>query len=50
MVPRKTSIASGIIASKEPRVVPSENRDVKKHWHKVVMHQGWLLKQGELVW
>jgi hypothetical protein len=47
MAPRRTSIAAGVInTSKEPKIVPSENREVKKHWHKVVMHQGWLLKQG----
>lgn len=32
--------------SGEPKVVPPENRDVKRHWHRVVMHQGWLLKKG----
>ncbi|MCP4112615.1 MAG: hypothetical protein GY749_45005, partial [Desulfobacteraceae bacterium] len=26
--------------------VPPINREVKPHWHKVVLHQGWLLKQG----
>lgn len=46
IAPRRQSIAAGVIATKEPKVVPSENREVKKHWHKVVMHQGWLLKQG----
>ena len=45
IVPRRSSIGS-ISTSKEPRVVPPENRQVKKHWHKVVLHQGWLLKQG----
>jgi hypothetical protein len=30
----------------EGKVVPPENRDVKPHWHKIVLHQGWLLKQG----
>mmetsp|Transcript_28020 Transcript_28020/g.39890 ORF Transcript_28020/g.39890 Transcript_28020/m.39890 type:complete len:1087 (+) Transcript_28020:36-3296(+) len=44
MVPRRNSI--GQIAAKEMKVVPSENREVKRHWHKVVLHQGWLLKQG----
>lgn len=44
---RRSSIAAGVInTTKEPKNVPSENRDVKKHWHKVVLHQGWLLKQG----
>ncbi len=38
--------ASSAPAPKDLKTVPSENRDVKKHWHKVVMHQGWLLKQG----
>ena len=46
MVPRRSSVVSGVMGSTEPKVVPSENRDVKKHWHKVVMHQGWLLKKG----
>jgi hypothetical protein len=41
---RRASLVGG--APKEGSVVPPENRSVKKHWHKVVMHQGWLLKQG----
>eukprot|EP00981_Chlorochromonas_danica_P010260 scaffold3058_cov165-Ochromonas_danica.AAC.51 len=47
MAPRRASLAAGVMStSKEPKVVPNENRNVKRHWHKVVMHQGWLLKQG----
>jgi len=46
MAPRRASINTGMIQNKEPKVVPMENRDVKPHWHKVVLHQGWLLKQG----
>ena len=46
MAPRRTSVVSGVMGSNEPKIVPPENRDVKKHWHKVVMHQGWLLKKG----
>jgi hypothetical protein len=49
IAPRRQSIADGILSSgntSENKTVPLENRDVKKHWHKVVMHQGWLLKQG----
>ena len=46
MAPRRTSVVSGVMGSNEPKLVPPENRDVKKHWHKVVMHQGWLLKKG----
>lgn len=42
-VVRRTSI---INTAKDTKSVPMENRDVKKHWHKVVLHQGWLLKQG----
>jgi hypothetical protein len=49
MMPRNNTITSVVINSKEPKVVPQENRDVKKHWHKVVMHQGWLLKKGTLL-
>lgn len=45
MVRRRSSIGS-ISTSKEAPVVPPENRTVKRHWHKVVLHQGWLLKQG----
>ena len=30
----------------EPIPVPPLNREVTPHWHKVVLHQGWLLKQG----
>lgn len=40
---RRGSIMS---TTKEPTVVPTENKDIKKHWHKVVAHQGWLLKKG----
>ena len=36
----------GIGGSQEPQVVPPENHHVKAHWHKVVKHQGWLLKKG----
>lgn len=32
--------------SSELKVVPPENREVKPHWSNVVLHQGWLLKQG----
>jgi hypothetical protein len=32
--------------NKEPKIVPAEIPSVKKHWHKLVMHQGWLLKKG----
>lgn len=47
MLVRKASLATGNIStSKEPKIVPPENRNVKPHWHKVVAHQGWLLKQG----
>lgn len=46
IAPRRGSVTAGLTASKEPAIVPSENRNVKKHWHKVVLHQGWLLKQG----
>jgi hypothetical protein len=34
--------------SKEIKTVPLENRNVRGHWPKVVMHQGWLLKKGGL--
>lgn len=35
-----------LVSSKDLKMVPIENRSVKPHWHKVVLHQGWLLKQG----
>ena len=44
IVPRRQSLTP--ITQKEPKTVPLENREVKRHWHKVVLHQGWLLKQG----
>ena len=47
MAVRRASIATGQFSS-EQKVVPTENRAVKPHWHKVVLHQGWLLKQGGL--
>jgi hypothetical protein len=34
------------LGSKEQKIVPPENKAVKGHWPKVVMHQGWLLKKG----
>eukprot|EP01035_Chromulina_nebulosa_P020330 gene20330-26390_t len=37
---------SGLTSTKEQNIVPSENKAVKKHWFKVVVHQGWLLKKG----
>ena len=47
IVPRKKGMMDGLISSKpEVTVVPPENREVKKFWHKVVVHQGWLLKKG----
>lgn len=47
IIPRKKTMVEGFINSKpEITVVPPENREVKKFWHKVVVHQGWLLKKG----
>jgi hypothetical protein len=46
MARRSSGLASSMLASKEPMTVPPENRLVKPHWHKVVVHQGWLLKKG----
>ena len=55
MAPRRSSLigsASAVIAGggsgagKEAKMVPPEIREVKMHWHKVVLHQGWLLKKG----
>ena len=43
IAPRRQSIFGG---SNEPQIVPPENVHVKAHWHKVVKHQGWLLKKG----
>lgn len=50
---RRASLAEQSVAAVtgskvEPRLVPPENVTVKRHWHKVVMHQGWLLKKGGL--
>jgi hypothetical protein len=46
MAKRSSVIGDMMGTSGDPKVVPPENRDVKRHWHKVVMHQGWLLKKG----
>lgn len=46
IAPRRASITAGVMTTKENKIVPNENKEVKKHWHKVVLHQGWLLKQG----
>jgi hypothetical protein len=45
IVPRRSSIVD-IAFKEEVKIAPPENREVKSHWHNVVMHQGWLLKQG----
>jgi hypothetical protein len=34
--------------SNEPQTIPMVNSQVRPHWHKVVKHQGWLLKKGGL--
>lgn len=44
MVPRTRNSMIG--GGKDIKIVPLENRSVKPHWSKVVMHQGWLLKKG----
>ena len=44
MVPRTRNSMMG--GGKDIKIVPLENRSVKPHWPKVVMHQGWLLKKG----
>jgi hypothetical protein len=41
---RRSSL--GLSSSHEPVPLPAENPAVKKHWRDIVMHQGWLLKQG----
>ena len=49
MVPRARQMSIGGLTgskAKEIQYVPSENRLVKQHWAKVVLHQGWLLKKG----
>ncbi len=47
LAPRRASVSESFLGTKnEPVIVPSENKKVKKHWHQIVMHQGWLLKQG----
>lgn len=46
LAPRRQSMMDQVMGNKEPSVVPPENKKVKRHWHQVVMHQGWLLKKG----
>lgn len=47
VIPRKVSIMEAIVNPKtEIATVPPEITDVKSYWHKVVVHQGWLLKKG----
>ena len=57
MAPRRSSAilatASAVMGGsgghgggKEAKCVPPEIREIKAHWHKVVLHQGWLLKKG----
>ena len=56
MAPRRSSAllatASAVMGGsagghgKEAKLVPPEIREIKTHWHKVVLHQGWLLKKG----
>lgn len=49
---RRSSLSEAAVAAvagkSDPKVVPPENYAVKKHWHKVVLHQGWLCKKGGL--
>ena len=47
-VAARRSSMTAITGPSEPRLVPPENATVKKHWHKVVRHQGWLSKKGGL--
>ena len=47
MTQRRGSVMASVTSSKpELKTVPMENSTVKKHWHNVVLHQGWLLKKG----
>lgn len=49
MAIRNTSVTAikGLMGTvEEPRFVPNQVAVVAKHWSKVVLHQGWLLKQG----
>jgi hypothetical protein len=49
MAIRNTNVSAikGMIGTaEEQRYVPNYNPIVSKHWNKVVLHQGWLLKQG----
>eukprot|EP01034_Spumella_vulgaris_P031604 gene31604-39040_t len=38
IAPRRASITAGVMTTKENKIVPSENREVKKHWHKCPMY------------
>jgi len=47
IIARRQSALEGLMSSKpQEKTVPLENRIVKQFWHKVVVHQGWLLKKG----
>ena len=47
LVSRRKSMIDSVMAKKdEASTVPPENREVRRFWHSVVVHQGWLLKKG----
>jgi hypothetical protein len=47
LVTRRRSVIDTVLAKDEASsTVPPENRDVRRFWHNVVVHQGWLLKKG----
>lgn len=44
---RRTSLnLSSVISSDEMIPLPPVNQAVQKHWKDIIVHQGWLLKQG----
>eukprot|EP00605_Chrysophyceae_sp_TOSAG23-4_P000698 GSChrysophyteH1.ASY1.ANO1.782.1 assembled CDS len=46
MVQRRRSVIDSVMSKEENSTVPPENREVRRFWSNIVLHQGWLLKKG----
>jgi len=43
---RRRSVFDSLGSNNNDNKVPPENREVRRFWHNVVLHQGWLMKKG----
>ena len=46
MAARRRSMIDSVMSKEDNSTVPPENKEVKRFWNKIVVHQGWLLKKG----